>query len=143
MARKIANACGGEIRGWTIAILGVTFKPKTDDMREAPSIPIVQGLIDLGARVKAYDPQGARISRDELPGAEFTNDPYECADGADALVIVTEWDMFRALDLGRLRSLMSRPNFIDLRNVYDPEDVEAVGLHYTGVGRVTAQATHG
>ena len=120
MARKIANACGGSVRGWTIAVLGLTFKPKTDDMREAPSIPIVQGLRDLGAKVRAYDPQGARIVRGELPGVEFAADPYECIAGADALVIVTEWDMFRALDLGRVKSLLAKPNFIDLRNIYDP-----------------------
>ena len=138
MARKIANACGGDIRDWTIAILGLTFKPKTDDMREAPSIPIVQGLADLGAKIKAYDPQGARIAKDELPGATFATDPYDCAAGADALVIVTEWDMFRALDLSRIKSLLAKPNFIDLRNIYDPDDVEAAGLTYTGIGRVSA-----
>ncbi|MDW6021550.1 UDP-glucose/GDP-mannose dehydrogenase family protein [Mesorhizobium sp. BAC0120] len=137
MARKIANACGGEIRDLTIAILGLTFKPKTDDMREAPSIPIVQGLIDLGAKVRAYDPQGARIAKGELPDVQFASDPYDCAAGADALVIVTEWDMFRALDLNRIKSLLARPNFIDLRNIYDPEDVEAAGLSYTGIGRVS------
>jgi UDPglucose 6-dehydrogenase len=138
MARKIANACGGEVRGWTIALLGLTFKPKTDDMRDAPSIPIAQGLTDLGARIKAYDPLGARISKGELSSVEFATDPYDCAAGADALVIVTEWDMFRALDLGRIRSLLAKPNFIDLRNIYDPEDVEAAGLAYTGIGRVSA-----
>ena len=138
MARKIANACGGEVRGWTIALLGLTFKPKTDDMRDAPSILIAQGLADLGARIKAYDPQGARIAKSDLPGVEFATDPYDCAAGADALVIVTEWDMFRALDLGRIKSLLAKPNFVDLRNIYDPEDVEAAGLAYTGIGRVSA-----
>ena len=137
MARKIANACGGTVRDWTIAVLGLTFKPKTDDMRDAPSIPIVQGLRDLGANIRAYDPQGARIVRSELPGVEFAADPYDCIAGADALVIVTEWDMFRALDLGRVKSLLARPNFIDLRNIYDPRDVEAAGLNYTGIGRMT------
>jgi UDPglucose 6-dehydrogenase len=121
----------------TIAILGLTFKPKTDDMREAPSIPIVQGLIDLGAKVRAYDPQGARIAKGELPDVQFAADPYDCAAGADALVIVTEWDMFRALDLNRLKSLLAKPNFIDLRNIYDPEDIEAAGLSYTGIGRLS------
>jgi len=138
MARKIANACGGSVRDWTIAVLGLTFKPKTDDMREAPSIPIVQGLRDLGAKVRAYDPQGARVAKDELPGVDFAADPYDCIAGADALVIVTEWDMFRALDLGRVKSLLAKPNFIDLRNIYDPHDVEAAGLQYTGIGRVSA-----
>jgi UDPglucose 6-dehydrogenase len=137
MARKIANACGGEIRDWTIAVLGLTFKPKTDDMREAPSIPIVQGLRDFGARIRAYDPQGARIAREDLPGVEFATDPYACAAGADALVIVTEWDQFRALDLKRLKDLLARPNFVDLRNVYDPDDVAAAGLNYTGIGRLS------
>jgi UDPglucose 6-dehydrogenase len=140
MARKIANACGGEIRDWTIAILGLTFKPKTDDMREAPSIPIVQGLLDMGARIRAYDPQAARIARGELPDVTFARDAYDCADGADALVIVTEWDMFRALDLNRIKGLLRKPNFIDLRNVYDPEDVEAAGLAYTGIGRVSRRS---
>jgi UDPglucose 6-dehydrogenase len=141
MARKIANVCGGNVRDWTIAILGLTFKPKTDDMREAPSIPIVQGLHDLGARIKAYDPQGGRIARNELPDVQFASDPYDCAAGADALVIVTEWDMFRALDLGRIKSLLAKPNFIDLRNIYDPDDVEAAGLSYTGIGRLSPAQT--
>src|SRR6201991_300140 len=109
MARKVAKAVGGSLRGKTIAVLGLTFKPDTDDMRDAPSIPLVTGLLDMGAKVRAYDPAGMEQARSDLPSIEFCADAYSCAKGADALVIVTEWVQFRALDLGQLKREMARP----------------------------------
>ena len=107
MARKVAGAAGGSLRGKTIAVLGLTFKPDTDDMREAPSIPLVTGLLDMGAKVRAHDPVGMEAARRELPDIEYCDDPYECARGADVMVIVTEWAQFRALDLARLKKKMA------------------------------------
>src|SRR5690242_4329246 len=108
MARKVAAAAGGSLRGKTIAVLGLTFKPDTDDMREAPSIPLVTGLLDLGAKVRAHDPVGMEQARKELPDIEYCDDPYECVKGADAMVIVTEWVQYRTLDLDRLRQSMAQ-----------------------------------
>ena len=133
MARKVAAALGGSLRGKTIAVLGLTFKPNTDDMREAPSIPLITALTDMGARVRAYDPVGMGQAKDVLGGIEFCEGPYACAQGADALVIVTEWEQFRALDFERLRTAMKQPVLVDLRNVYRPEDIE--GFAYHGIGR--------
>src|SRR5712672_951005 len=135
MARKVASATGGSLRGKTIAVLGLTFKPDTDDMREAPSIPLVTGLLDMGARVRAHDPVGMEQARRELPDIEYSDDPYVCARGADALVIVTEWVQFRALDLERLKREMAQPVVVDLRNIYRPEDMAALGFTYESVGR--------
>jgi len=135
MARKVSNAAGGSLRGKTIAVLGLTFKPDTDDMREAPSIPLVTGLLDLGARVRAHDPVGMEQARRELPDIEYCDDPYECARSADALVLVTEWTRFRALDLACLKGEMAQAVFVDLRNIYRPEEVSAHGFLYQGVGR--------
>ncbi len=135
MARKVASALGGNIRGKTIAVLGLTFKPDTDDMREAPSIPLVTGLLDLGAKVRAYDPVGMDAAKHELPNVEYAGDAYDCAKGADALVIVTEWVQFRALDLVRLKREMAQPVIVDLRNIYRREDMEALGFIYESVGR--------
>ena len=104
MARKVANAVGGNLRGKTVAVLGLTFKPDTDDMREAPSIPLVTGLLDMGAKVRAHDPVGMEQARKELPDIEYCDDPYDCVKGADAMVIVTEWVQYRALDLERLKA---------------------------------------
>ncbi|MBD8909704.1 UDP-glucose dehydrogenase family protein, partial [Methylorubrum zatmanii] len=120
MARKVMGACGGSVRGKRVALLGLTFKPNTDDMRDAPSLSIIAGLQDAGARVVAYDPEGMEQARPLLDGVEYAADAYACAEAADALVIVTEWNAFRALDLARLRSLMKAPVLIDLRNVYSP-----------------------
>src|SRR6516165_5362924 len=136
MARKVAAALGGSLRGKTIAVLGLTFKPNTDDMREAPSIPLITALTDMGARVRAYDPVGMGQAKEVLGGIAFCDGPYACADGADALVIVTEWEQFRALDFERLRTAMKQPVLVDLRNVYRPEDIE--GFTYHGVGRAEA-----
>jgi UDPglucose 6-dehydrogenase len=135
MARKVAHALGGQLRGKTVAVLGLTFKPDTDDMREAPSIPLVTGLLDLGATVRAFDPVGMDAAKAELPDITYCEDAYDCAAGADALVIVTEWVQFRALDLPRLKAVMQQPVLIDLRNVYRPEEMAAAGFVYEGVGR--------
>jgi len=135
MARKVSAAVGGSLRGKTVAVLGLTFKPDTDDMREAPSIPLVTGLLDLGAKVRAHDPVGMEQARRELPDIEYCDDPYTCARGADALVIVTEWVQFRALDLERLKAQMARPIMIDLRNIYRPEEMATYGFAYESVGR--------
>ncbi|WP_445493050.1 UDP-glucose dehydrogenase family protein [Rhodopseudomonas sp. RCAM05734] len=135
MARKVSHALGGNLRGKTIAVLGLTFKPDTDDMREAPSIPLVTGLLDMGAKVRAFDPVGMEAAKAELPDITYCADAYDCADGADALVIVTEWVQFRALDLDRLKAAMKQAVMVDLRNVYRPEEMAAAGFVYEGVGR--------
>lgn len=135
MGRKIIQALGGEARGRTVALLGLTFKPNTDDMRDAPSLSIVQALQDAGANVRGYDPEGTEQARPMMPGVTFCASPYDAAEGADAVVLVTEWDVLRALDLGRLAGSMAQPLFVDLRNVYPPEEVEEAGLRWHGVGR--------
>jgi UDPglucose 6-dehydrogenase len=135
MGRKVIQALGGEARGRTVALLGLTFKPNTDDMRDAPSISIVQALQDAGAEVRGYDPEGIEQARAMLPGVDFFDDPYTAVEGADAAVLVTEWDVLRALDLRRLAATMAQPVLVDLRNVYPPEDVKSAGLRWYGVGR--------
>ncbi|ACF03042.1 nucleotide sugar dehydrogenase [Rhodopseudomonas palustris TIE-1] len=135
MARKVSHALGGNMRGKTIAVLGLTFKPDTDDMREAPSIPLVTGLTDMGAKVKAFDPAGMAQAKAELPDITYCEDAYDCAKGADALVIVTEWVQFRALDLPRLKAAMAQPIVVDLRNIYRPTEMAEHGFSYHSVGR--------
>ncbi|WP_395001122.1 UDP-glucose dehydrogenase family protein [Sphingomonas sp.] len=135
MADRVRNAVGGSLAGKTVALLGLTFKPNTDDMRDSPSIPLAEGLMAGGATVAAYDPVGREQAEPLLPGIRFAADAYDAAKGADALVIVTEWDEFRALDLGRLAGVMAGKSLIDLRNIYDREAVERAGLTYRGVGR--------
>ena len=135
MARKVASVFGGTLRGKTVALLGLTFKPNTDDMRESPSVPLIMALQDLGAQIKAYDPEGMEQARSELSDVTYCDGPYSCAAGADALVIVTEWEQFRALDLSRLKQEMACPVIVDLRNVYRPEEVIAQGFRYESVGR--------
>jgi UDPglucose 6-dehydrogenase len=135
MARKVSGAFGGALRGKTIAVLGLTFKPNTDDMREAPSIPLITALQDMGAKVRAHDPEGMDQARDVLPEVVYCDGPYACAENADALVIVTEWEQFRALDLERLKETMAAPIIIDLRNVYRPEEMTKRGFIYESVGR--------
>jgi UDPglucose 6-dehydrogenase len=137
MARKVAASFGGNLRGKIIAVLGLTFKPNTDDMREAPSIPLITALQDMGAIVRAFDPVGMEQARIEMPDIEYSGNPYECADGADALVIVTEWEQFRALDFDRLKREMACPVVIDLRNVYDPDELTKRGFTYQGIGRAS------
>ena len=138
MARKVIAACGGSVRGKTVGVLGLTFKPNTDDMREAPSLSIIAALQDGGARIRAYDPEGMEQARALLPEVSFARDPYDCAEGADALVIVTEWDAFRALDLRRVRRIMKSPVLVDLRNIYRPDEMAKAGFAYVSVGRPSA-----
>ena len=134
MARKVIAACGGSVRGKRVALLGLTFKPNTDDMRDAPSLSIIAGLQDAGARIVAYDPEGMEQARPLLQGVDYAEDAYACAEGADALVIVTEWNAFRALDLARLKATMAAPVLVDLRNVYASADAEQHGFTYAGIG---------
>ncbi len=135
MGRKIVTAVGGEVRGKTIGLLGLTFKPNTDDMRDAPSLAIVQALIDAGANVRAYDPEGMDVAAPMMPGVTMCSDAYAVAEAADAVAIVTEWDAFRALDLGRMGAAMQSKVLVDLRNIYEPRDVARLGFAYHGVGR--------
>ena len=135
MGRKVLRVLGEEPRGRTVALLGLTFKPNTDDMRDAPSISIAQALIDAGVKVRGYDPEGMEQARGLIPEAELCDSPYAAATGADAVVLVTEWDALRALDLRRLAALMETPVLVDLRNIYPPEDVAAAGFAWHGVGR--------
>jgi UDPglucose 6-dehydrogenase len=136
MARKVIKALGGEAKGKTVGVLGLTFKPNTDDMRDAPSLAIIPALLDRGAKVQAFDPEGHE-ARDMLKGVDFKDDPYAVAEGADVLVIITEWDQFRALDLDRIKLLMNAPVLVDLRNIYKPDDMAARGFAYASVGRAT------
>jgi UDPglucose 6-dehydrogenase len=135
MGRKVAAAVGGNLRGKTVAVLGLTFKPNTDDMREAPAIALITTLRDMGAAVRAYDPAGMEQAKPLLPDIAYADSAYACAQGADALVIVTEWEQFRALDFGRLKEIMAKPVVVDLRNVYRPEDMARYGFAYHSVGR--------
>jgi UDPglucose 6-dehydrogenase len=135
MAEKVDRALAGQLSGKTVGVLGLTFKPNTDDMRDAPSLDIVPALQAKGARVQAFDPEGAHEARQLLDGVIFKENPYDAAEGADVLVIITEWDQFRALDLDRIKLLMNRPVMVDLRNIYNPEDMRARGFAYTSVGR--------
>ena len=135
MAERVIAACGGSVAGKTIAILGLAFKPNTDDMREAPSLDIVAALQVAGAHVKAHDPQSMEQARPLMPGVEFCSDAYLCAGGAHALVIVTEWEAFRALDLVRIKNLLAEPVVVDLRNIYRPEEMRRRGFTYVSVGR--------
>jgi UDPglucose 6-dehydrogenase len=135
MARKVIAALGGTVRGKRIAVLGITFKPNTDDVREAPALAIIRALQDAGARIAAYDPEGMAQAKALLDEVEWTNGAYECAEGADALVIVTEWDAFRALDFGKLKSVMKQPVLVDLRNIYRSHEIAGHGFRYISVGR--------
>ena len=135
MGRKVLQALGAEPRGKTVALLGLTFKPNTDDMRDAPSIAIATALADAGVTVRAHDPEGTEQARRVMPDLQYCGDPYEAAQGVDAVVIVTEWDAFRALDLKRLKGAMAAPVMIDLRNIYRRDAVEGAGFTYTAVGR--------
>lgn len=135
MATRITEACGGSVAGKIIAVLGLTFKPNTDDMRESPSLDILPALITAGATVRAYDPEGMDEARPLLDGVEFCQNSYGTLENADALVIITEWNEFRALDLTRVKSLMKTPVMVDLRNIYDPADMTDKGFAYTSIGR--------
>ncbi len=134
MARKVVKALDGDVKGKTVGVLGLTFKPNTDDMRDAPSLAIIPALQDKGAKVQAFDPEGFE-ARQLLRDVDFKDDPYAVAQGADVLVIITEWDQFRALDLDRIKLLMNKPVLVDLRNIYKAADMQARGFAYTSVGR--------
>ncbi len=135
MIDKIVEALGGDVGGKTIGILGLAFKPETDDMRDSPTIPIIKGLQERGARVQAYDPQAMDNCRSIFNGIEYCEDAYDTADGADALVLATEWNEFRALNFERVKKALRQPVLIDLRNVYEPQRMRALGFAYTSVGR--------
>jgi UDPglucose 6-dehydrogenase len=135
MARKVTQAFGGPIRGKTVAVLGLTFKPNTDDMRDAPSLSIIAALQDAGAVIRAYDPEGLEQAKPLLTDVALCDDPYACLRGAHAAVIVTEWDVLRGLDLKRVKEMMAMPVLVDLRNIYRPEQVRELGFRYVDVGR--------
>jgi UDPglucose 6-dehydrogenase len=138
MADRITAACGGSVTGKTIAVLGLTFKPNTDDMRESPSLSILPLLIEAGATIRAFDPEGMDEAKKLLPNLDYCGDAYEATEGADALVLLTEWNEFRALDLARVRSLLRAPVVIDLRNIYQPDEMIAAGFVYHSIGRAAA-----
>ncbi|MEG8029385.1 UDP-glucose/GDP-mannose dehydrogenase family protein [Sphingomonas aerolata] len=135
MGRKVITAAGGDVRGKEIAILGLTFKPNTDDMRDSPAIAVIQTLQDAGAVVRAYDPEGQDQAKKVIDNITYCSGPYEAMQGADVLVVVTEWDVFRALDFKRVKSLLRTPVLVDLRNIYSRDNAEAAGLEYHAVGR--------
>ncbi|MBY0508538.1 MAG: UDP-glucose/GDP-mannose dehydrogenase family protein [Rhodospirillaceae bacterium] len=137
MADKIAVACGGELRGKTIGVLGLTFKPNTDDMRDSPSLVIIPALREAGAIVRAYDPEGMTEAKKHLPDIDYCSNAYDTMKDADAVVILTEWNQFRNLDIKRMKSLLKTPVVVDLRNVYNPADMKAAGFSYSCVGRPT------
>ena len=143
MAERIVEACGGSLAAKTVAILGVAFKPNTDDMRDAPSLDIIPALQKAGATVRAFDPAGMPEAKKLLPDVVWCEDSYKALDGADCVAILTEWNEFRALDLTRVKGLLKRPVMVDLRNVYTPGDMAAAGFIYTSIGRpaTTAAAT--
>jgi UDPglucose 6-dehydrogenase len=138
MAGRIAAALGGDLSGKRIALLGLTFKPNTDDMRDAPSLDVAPALQAMGAEVQAFDPEGMHEAAKLLDGVVFKDGPYEAVEGADAAVILTEWDQFRALDLDRVKGLLRQPVMVDLRNIYRPEDMRARGFRYSSIGRPRA-----
>jgi UDPglucose 6-dehydrogenase len=135
MARKVVQALGGSVRGKTIAVLGLTFKPNTDDTRDSPAIPLITALHDLGATVRGYDPAGMEQAKPLLPDVHYCQSAYSAAQGADAIVIATEWEQFRALDLSRLKDVMSQPVIVDLRNIYRADEMQRAAFRYVPVGR--------
>jgi UDPglucose 6-dehydrogenase len=140
MARKVVDACGGSLEGKTVAVLGLTFKPNTDDMRESPSLDIIPALLAAGAKIRAFDPEGMDEARKLLNGIEYCADAYDTLPGADALAIVTEWNAFRALDMPRVKALMKAPVLVDMRNIYDPGTMGALGFTYISIGRPAVRA---
>ena len=135
MAERVVAACGGSVKGKAVAVLGLTFKPNTDDMRDSPSLDIVPALVEAGAEVRAFDPEGMEEAKKLLPAITYCDDAYATLAGADCLVIVTEWNEFRALDIGRIKSLLNAPVVVDLRNVWDPAEMRAAGFTYVSIGR--------
>jgi UDPglucose 6-dehydrogenase len=140
MAQKVIDFCGGSVSGLKIGVLGVTFKPNTDDMRDAPSLDIVPALLSAGAMVVAFDPEGMKEAARMLPGAVFASTAYEVASGADVLVVITEWPEFRGLDPRRLKEAMRQPRIVDLRNIFNPDEMRGLGFTYEGVGRPAPRA---
>ncbi len=140
MAQKVLKACGGSVDKLQLAVLGLTFKQNTDDMRDAPSLTIIPALQEAGAEITAYDPQGMKPAAALFENITYANDPYEAIEGKDALVIITEWDQFRALDLKRVKNALKKPVIIDLRNIYDPREMAALGFSYTSIGRSIVDA---
>ena len=140
MAEKIAAACGGSLAGKSLAVLGLTFKPNTDDMRDAPSLEILPRLIAEGARIRGFDPEGMDEAKKLMPELVYCRDAYQAMEGADALILLTEWNEFRALDLGRVKALLASPLVIDLRNIYQPQEMAAAGLSYLSIGRPARRA---
>jgi UDPglucose 6-dehydrogenase len=138
MAQRIIEACGGDVAGKTLAVLGLTFKPNTDDMRDSPSLSILPALQEAGATVRAFDPEGMDEAKKQMPDLDYCGDAYETMQGADALVLLTEWNEFRALDLKRVKGLLRVPVVIDLRNIYKPEEMSAAGIAYFSIGRPPA-----
>ena len=143
MGRKVIAALGGEVRGKTIGVLGLTFKPNPDDMRDSPAVSIIQTLVDAGARVVGYDPEGMENARKVIEGIDYAEDAYDVAKDADGIVIVTEWDQFRALDFARLKSIMKAPVLVDLRNIYRRDEIAKFGFAYSSVGRPAMDITAG
>jgi UDPglucose 6-dehydrogenase len=139
MAERIITACGGEIAGKTLAVLGLTFKPNTDDMRDSPSLSILPPLVEAGAAVHAFDPEGMVEAKKLLPEIEYCGDAYQAIEGADALVLLTEWNEFRALDLARVKSLLRSPIVVDLRNIYQPQEMTDAGFVYHSIGRTAGE----
>ena len=139
MARRVVQALGGSVRGKTIAVLGLTFKPNTDDTRDSPAIPLITALHDLGAIVRGYDPAGMEQAKPLLPGVHYCHSAYSAAEGADAVVIATEWEQFRALDLARLKEVMMQPVIVDLRNIYRADEMRRAAFRYVPIGRAEVE----
>ena len=135
MAKKVIALAGGDVRGKTVAVLGLTFKPNTDDMRDSPAIAVIQALQDAGASIRAFDPEGEEQARLVLTNVDYAANPYACLTGADVAVLVTEWDAFRALDMDRVKTLMKTAAIADLRNVYRPDEMARRGIAYASIGR--------
>ena len=140
MPRTAGSFCGGSVAGKTIAVLGVTFKPNTDDMRDSPSLVIVPALQGEGAKVRAFDPEGMKEAKKMMPDVTWCEDAYDTLQGADVMVILTEWNEFRGLDLKRAKELMRQPLIVDLRNIFDPAQVSKAGFDYASVGRAMIPA---
>jgi UDPglucose 6-dehydrogenase len=135
MIDKVVTALGGEVEGAKVGVLGLSFKPETDDMRDAPSVDVVNALLERGAEVRAFDPQAMKEAQHLLPSVHLCKDAYEACEGADVLVIVTEWNEFRALDLERVKAMMRTPRLVDMRNIYEPKSMKEAGIEYWSVGR--------
>ena len=135
MARKIIDAMGGDATGMTVAVLGLAFKPNTDDMRDSPSLDIIPALLEAGAKVQAYDPESMHEAKEMMPDITYCENAYDAISGADALAILTEWDQFRALDIDRIKASLKTPLIVDLRNIYDPKALRDQGIVYHGIGR--------